>query len=282
MSYRKKHVKNKIHGIKPKKSIFKRLWFWILILFFIIILSAFYAVLFYSGFQVKDILVSGNEKTKALELQSIVLDNINTELVDFWKIRINSHSIFLVDLNKLNKNILEKFPVIEKIKINKNYPQTLALGIEERKPIGAFCGNDNECFLIDGNGIIFEPVSAIPDNLTVVRRTLESSQVFIGEEVVAQNMIDVVSKIQKNLKDNFQIGLKEALIKSSVRLNVETGENWQIYFDLDSGSDINLQLIKLNLLLNTEISQALRKNLYYIDLRPKDRAIICDNEICGG
>jgi hypothetical protein len=83
------------------------------------------------------------------------------------------------------------------------------------------------------------------------------------------------------LKDNFQINLEEALVTSPLRLDVNTSENWRIYFDLGPDSDINLQLTKLNLLLNGGISTASRKTLRYIDLRPKDRAIICDNNTCG-
>ena len=62
---------------------------------------------------------------------------------------------------------------------------------------------------------------------------------------------------------------------------MNTSKNWQIYFDLSSDSDINSQLTKLNLLLNGGISADDMKNLHYIDFRPKDRAIICDNATCG-
>lgn len=282
MSYRKKHVKNKIGRINPKKSIFTRLWFWLVILFFIIILSGLYTVIFYSGLQIKDIIISGNERVSAQELRDFVYENSNTGLIKFWKININSRSILLVDTNKLDKEILKKFPLIEKLQIDKSYPQTLVLGVTERKPLGIFCSADNQCSLVDQNGIAYEPVFVIPENATVIRQALNNSQVFTGEEVVAQNMIDAIYKIQKSLKDNFQIDLKEALVTSPIRLNVKTGENWQIYFDLDNDSDINSQLTKLNLLLSGEISQDSRQSLRYIDLRPKDRAIICDNSTCGG
>ncbi len=282
MSYRKKHVKSKIGKIKPKKSIFKRLWFWITILFLIIIFSVFYIVFFYSGFQVKNILISGNDNIKTQELQDIILNNANTGLVGFWNLKIISKSIFLVNTDKINKEILEKFPIIESLRINKKFPETITLQVAERKPIGVFCNNDNQCFLIDENGIIFEPLLIAPNNFTIVRQTLEDNNIFAGEKIVNQNIITAISKIQKILKDNFQIDLKEALIASSVRLNVTTSENWQIYFDLSPDSDINLQITKLNLLLNGEISSDSRKNLRYIDLRPKDRAIICDNKTCGG
>ncbi|MGA2417812.1 MAG: FtsQ-type POTRA domain-containing protein [Candidatus Staskawiczbacteria bacterium] len=285
MSYRKKHIKSKIHRIRPRKSIFRRLWFWIVILFLIIVLFIFYLVLFYPGLQIKNIVVSGNDKISTQELQDVIFNNANTGLVKFWNFQITSKSIFLFNINKIDKEILEKFPTIEKVTINKKLPQTIMLGVTEREPVGVFCDNNN-CFLIDNNGIVFEPLSTNPANVLIVRQdpkgTPENGQVFTGEDVVAQNIINAISKIQKSLKDNFQIDLKEALVASSVRLNVTTSENWQIYFDLSPESDINLQLTKLNLLLNGGMSADSRKNLRYIDLRPQDRAIICDNKTCGG
>lgn len=281
MSYRKKHVKNKISRIKPRKSIFKRLWFWVLILILLIICSALYFFLFYSGLQVNNIVISGNEKVKTQDLQELVLNNANTGLINIWHIKIVSRSIFLVDTAKLNKEILEKFPVIEKITIDKNLPQTLTLGVVERKPLGVYCNNQEQCFLIDQNGIVFEPISITPEGATIVRQTSDNNQIFTGEEAVAQNIITAISKIKKTLNDNFQINVTDALVSSPLRLNIKTSENWQIYFDLSPDSDINSQLTKLNLLLTSEISQENRKNLRYINLIPKDRGIICDNSTCG-
>lgn len=282
MSYRKSHIKNRIYKTRPRKSIFKKLWFWILLLFLIIILSALYFLLFYPGLQIKNIVISGNEKVSTQDLQNIISNYSNTGLVKFWNFQIISRSIFLVNTDNLDKEILKQFPIIEKIKIDKNFPQTLMLGVTERKPIGIYCTNGGQCFLIDQNGIIFEKLSTNPENLTIVRQVTENGEVFTGENVVSQNVMDAVYKIQKSLKDNFQIDLKEALVASPVRLNVKTNENWQIYFDLSEGFDINFQITKLNLLLNKQNTPADRKNLRYINLIPKDRAIVCDNSICGG
>jgi len=288
MSYRKKHVRNKIYKIRPKKSIFKKIWFWLCLLFLSAVLTSAYFLLFYSGVQIKNIVISGNERIGTEDLKGVILDNAHTDLVDFLNLKIISGSIFLVNTDKLNKEIVKKFPSIEKIEISRQYFQTLNLNVKERQAIGAFCPSANseqaigQCFLIDGNGVIFEQLSINPSNVTIVRQTTDAEQAVIGTQVVAQNVISAIYKIQKNLKDNFQINLSEALVTSPVRLNIMTNENWQIYFDLSANADTNLQLTKLNLLLGGEISAENRKNLYYIDLRPKDRAIICDNKSCGG
>jgi len=286
VSYRRKHIKSKISRIRPKRSVFTRLWFWVISLLLIAILSAAYFVLFYSGFQLKNIIISGNNRVNADDLQEIVYSNSNTGLINFWNIKITSSSIFLINEYKINKIITEKFPEIEKLAINKNLPQTLMLGVTERKPIGVFCDSANKCFLIDGNGIIFGPQVILPVEGTIVRQNLNSilgdGEIFAGEKVIAKEIVNAIYKIQKNLKDNFQINLKEALIASPVRLNVRTSEDWKIYFDLGVDSNINSQLTKLGLLLDGGISEDQIRNLWYIDLRPKDRAIICDNNTCGG
>ena len=252
---------------------------------------------FYSGLQVKNIAISGNEKVKTQDLQELVSNDANIELLSFWNIKIVSRSILFIDSNKINNDILKKYSVVENVRISKKLPETLTLDITERKPIGAFCPSAgastelsrmssgqavDQCFSIDNSGVIFGSAGAVPENTTIVRQLFNSGQVFTGEQVVVENIISAIYKIQKSLKDNFQIDLKEALVTSPIRLNIKTDESWQIYFDLSHDSDINAQITKLNMLLNNEISATGRKLLRYIDLRPKDKAIICDNSVCGG
>ena len=277
-SYRKSHVKNKIHKIKPKKSILRKLWFWLLILFFIIVFSIIYLLVFYPGIQIKNVVVSGNGEIKTQDLQGIILSNDVTGLVKFWDINIISKSIFLINTNQLGKAILDKFPLIEKVTVNKQFPQTITLGITERKPVGVYCNNaadSQQCFLIDQNGVIYEGIDLNLLNIDypVVRQTLQDNNLYTGENVLQQNVIGAISQIQKDLQDNFKINIKDALITSPVRLNVTTDEGWQIYFNLSGDPDISSQITKLNLLLNgTSITPDVRKTLQYIDLRFKDMA----------
>ncbi len=276
MSYRKKHIKGKVQRIKPKKSIFKRLWFWIAILFLIIISSAFYFFLFYSGIQIKDIIISGNQRVSSSDIENLISGDINNKILGI----VDSKSIFLINSDKLNKEILNNFPLIESVKVDKKLPQTLILNITERKPVGVYCQDDNQCFSIDENGIIFEPAE-INSTGFIVRQMANDGQFYIGQLAFEKNIIDLILKVEKSLKDNFQTDIKTAIIASPERLNIQTNENWQIYLDLSPDSDINSQITKLNLLLTNGISADSRKNLRYIDLRPKDRAVVCDNEICG-
>ena len=50
-----------------------------------------------------------------------IFNDVNNKILGI----IDYKSIFLINNDKINKDILEKFPVIEKITINKKLPQTL-------------------------------------------------------------------------------------------------------------------------------------------------------------
>jgi cell division protein FtsQ len=275
MSYRKKHLKNKIHKIKPKKSILMRPIFWVVFTFVIIIVLFVYFLFFYPVLQVRNINISGNEEVKEKDLNNFVTGLINKKFIEFGQFKLTSGSIFLLDTDNVRQKILKEFPVIEDIIINKKLPQTLVIKVNERKQIGVFCNSatgSEQYYSIDQNGVIFELLSFLPENTPVVKQLMMNKEVFTGEEVVNKNIMNLISKIQKNLKENFKIDIKEALITNSLKLDIKTNENWQIYFDINSVSDIDIEIAKLNLLLGGEITPEVRKTLQYIDLRFKDRA----------
>ena len=268
MSYRKRHLKNKIHRIRPKKSIFKKPIFWFLLLFLILISTALYFLLFYQKFQVKNITNSGNEKANEQEIENIVLNETNKKIINFLSFNVTSESIFLVDTENIKKQVLNMFPVIEDVKTDKNFPDSISVQIKERKPFAVFTSQNNEdYFYIDESGVIFEKLQGFPQNMTAIRQLINSVDAVIGKEAVEKNIMKAVSNIKKNLEDKFQIDIREAFISNPLRLDIKTGENWQIYFNLGPDSDINLQITKLNLLLTEKISPQVRKNLEYIDLR---------------
>ncbi len=281
---KKEKLRRRRHQIKPKESIIKKPLFWFSFLFLIAVSTALYFFIFFEKIQITDIKIFGNEKVSVEELKSIVSDKINRKIL--WK---TSKSIFLTRKSKIISEVLNKFPEISEVKIEKGFPNTLILEIKEREPFAIFCSPDTEdsekCFFLDKNGIIFENIT--PDSFSsdkrdflekkLIIRFSESKKEFsLGQEVVGKELLDSILQIQENLKDTFQIDIQEAVVSLPSttynvvqglpeRLDIKTSENWQIYFNLES--DINLQITKLNLLLKEEISPEKRENLEYIDVR---------------
>lgn len=277
MANRRKHIKKKIHAIKPKKSIFKRAVFWYAVLLFIIILAVFYFLLFLPEIQIKNIEISGNEKVDKSSIKEVSESIINKKIIGFYKWSLATKSIFLANLQNINNNILNKFPQIDSVEIKKEFPETLTLKVKERIPVAVFCqsGAIEKCFFIDEKGVIFEELPAVQQGMFIVQQTLNVKNVFVGENVIDKNAMEAILKIEKTLKDNFQINILSALISAPSKLDITTvapqdgvppsGKNWRIYFDLNS--NIGLQAVKMDLLLKNEISPDARKKLQYIDLR---------------
>jgi cell division septal protein FtsQ len=272
MKHRKHHVKNKVQHLKTQKPIFKRAIFWIVILFLIVIFSFLYFFIFSSKFQVSSVIVSGNNNIHSDVLQNITWNNVNKKFITLGNWNLISKSIFLTGPKIITEDILKNFPEIESVKVSKKFPQTITLTVEERSPFAIFCQTyDTKCFYIDKNGIIFTTLDQIPQNVSIIRQAKENEKFEkTGDRVIEKNIMDIISKIKRDLKDNFQVDIKSAMVTTPFRLNIETSENWQIYFNLESETD--LQITKMNALLKDEIPAISRATLQYIDLRFKDRA----------
>lgn len=272
MSYRKHHIKNKINFIKPKVNIFKCAWFWYSILAGVVLATAVYFLVFFSGFFVSEIKISGNQKISTQALSQLVENNVLHKFVDFGWVKIYSKSIFLVNTKAISKEAVKNFPAIEKIIVKRHFFKTISVDIQERSPIGVFCNKNEDCFLVDASGVIFEAVNNIPENTFIVRQEVSDNLPMLGEQAVDKNILASIAKAEKSLKDNYGVNIVQAVISSPIRLDLTTSEGWKVYLSTEAGADINAQLSNMLLLLGGEITPAIRENLEYIDLRYKNRA----------
>lgn len=274
MSYRKHHVKAKIKKLKPKKSILKNKWFWggVLFVFFLWIIIYFY--FFSSLFFISKINVLGNNDIKSDDIIQISENSITKKIFSVGSWQVVSKSIFLVNTKNIQQEIKNKFSKIEEVLVQKKLFQTLNIKIKEKSAVAIFCNKlgilSENCYFIDKEGIIFEELQELQNDFVVIKKTDLSDKDYIGQKVVDQNIINMILKVQKILKDNYNVDITDALITSPLRLNITTAEKWQIYLATDF--DIDMQITKLNLLLKEEIAVNVRQKLQYIDLRFKDRA----------
>jgi len=270
----------KSYRIKKRKSLFRNRFFWLAVLFLIISVGIFYLVCFCPIFQVEDINISGNfpfakasaDKQKILfsEIKKIIEEKVSQKILF-----LPSKSIFLIDLNQIDKPLLERFPQIDKVNLERKLPSTLIVEIKERFPFGVCCqalpsfpsenlgGQVENCFYIDKEGIIFEEN---PQRAGLVIKSEEKrTRAFLGEKVAEKELLESIFEIQRKLKENLKIDIEEFIIFEKEKISAKTFEGWGIYFN--PKSDINWQLTKLSLVLEKEIPSERQKELEYIDLR---------------
>ena len=252
----------KPYRVKRKKSIFKSRFFWLGILFFILAGVIFYFLFFSSFFQIKQIIVTGEEKVSKEDIKAVIESNLEKKFLFFL-----TKSIFLVDLGQMRRDILNNFPQIAEVEIYRGFPDTLDILLVERFGLATWCQQEDHCFSLDIKGIIFEETET-KENLPKIIDG-ENKTYILGEKVIEKDYLDKILRIQKFFQEELKLGIKE-FIAFSQRLNLRMAEGFEIYFD--PREDINWQLTKLNLVLKEKIPFERRKDLEYIELRFDDLA----------
>ncbi len=255
----------KPYRIKNRKSIWRSQIFWNSVLLLIILGLTFYLFLFSQLFQIKELIITGNQKVSRKDIEAIVENTLEKKAL-FLKTR----SIFLTNFTEINNLLLKEFTQIENISLKRNFPDVIEIKIRERKAVAVF-SQDEDYFLLDKWGIIFEPLSndilkegelfqkPIITNLTL------PTEIKLGEKAIAKDVLEQILDIEISLSKNLKIPLNEMVLVSKQRLEVLTKEGWQIYFNLEK--DLNWQIAELITVLEEKISLQRRKNLKYIDLR---------------
>ena len=256
MKYRKPY------RIKRKKSILKNRFFWLGILILIFWGTIIYFLFFSKFFQIKEIRISGNLRVSDEEIKNKIGENLESKI--FF---LPTKSIFLLDSKKIKEEILKQFPQIFDLKINRQFPQTLNINLIERKEVAIFCF-EKECFLLDGEGIIFQK-SELGESLVKISEGQIEKIPELGERVIEKDYLDDILKIQKYVQEELKIEI-EGFTVFERRLDLKTKEGWEIYFD--PREDINWQLTKLSAVLKEKIPSERRKDLEYIELRFGDLA----------
>ena len=252
----------KPHRIKRKKSILKSRFFWLTILILIFLGSFFYFLFFSSFFQVKNIFISGAEKTSSGEIKNFVQNKLEKKIL-FLKTK----TIFLINLNQIKKEVLKNFPPVAEIEIRRKFPNTFSIVLVERSPLANFCQNE-KCFLLDNKGIIFEEIEPQTNLIKIIDGQKEKMP-KLGEQMIERDYLEKILKIQKFFQEELKLEIKEFIVFPQ-RLNLRMVEGFEIYFD--PRADIDWQLTKLNSVLKEKIPPEKRKDLEYIELRFGDLA----------
>jgi len=236
-----------------RKTFLKKKGFW----FFVLGLAGFCGVVYVLFF-------SGLLKIKTFEIRSTVPVNeqgIGAILEAKLSKGFLGNSFLFFDSDKTEKEILRVFPEIKKAQVKKRL-QKIIVWIEKRNPALVICFQTKEnCFLVDTEAIIFEKAGA--SNLPLILSS--SLKKNFLEQAFPKNIWVQIEEISSFFQGQFNLAVAEFELENERFLKAKTQQGWYAYFDLQS--DLKLDLVKLRLLLENEITPEQQKTLEYIDLR---------------
>lgn len=263
MAYRplKKHPKIKI---KPKRQLW-RWWrskpFWAVVLTGVICGVAAYNIFFSPFFQIGEVLIYSNSK---VGFEPTFLTTVARTELSRNVLFLNTRSIFLLSPDKIEKKILENFPSLAKVEVKRKWPDAIALLVQEREAKAVWC-SQSACFLIDGEGVIFE--EALDNfNQLIIRHPEYSKEVNLGKQVLSEQEMAEILTLRDALRNELQMDIPELAIVSPERINVLTPDGWEAYFNFPV-DDLQWQIMRLKLVLQEQIPAERKPELKYIDLR---------------
>jgi len=249
--------------IRKKQPFFKKKYFFPTFFGFVFSVLIVYLLVFSSFFQIENIVISGNDKTQKNEILDVIENKIKKTMFSY-----STKSIFLADINEIKKTALNSFPLIDELEIKRSFPKSLNVIVIERLGIAVFCNDDENCFLLDQEAVIFEPLTG-ESELPRIEKLNNEKQFQLGEQIIEGDLVLKILKVFSVLTE-LDIKTEKALIVSNERINVLTDEDWEIYFNPEK--DLNWQLAKLEALLKEHVPLEERNNLDYVELRFGDLA----------
>jgi cell division septal protein FtsQ len=234
-----------------KKPFYKKKGFWFLI-FSVFFFSFLVWFLFFSQFFLLENL-SSNEKEIENFLKSKSKENFLKKELNF---------LFLLNWEKIKKEILEKFPEVKNAKLKILEFKKFEVEIEKRKGVLNFC-NTQRCFVLDEKGIAFREEK----NETLPQIEGEK-EVALKSEVFPEKLVQGILQIKNDFE---KMGIKIEKMKiEEDRLEILVDKGYLVIFDPDK--EIPFQLKKFEIGIKN-ISQEKLEKLEYIDLRFSNFAV---------
>jgi len=251
----KKQISKKRLKIRKRKSFWKSKTFWLSLLFVSLLFGLAYFLVFSSPLQIKEIKISGNQRIDSEKIERLINNQVEKNF--FFKTK----SILLTSGKAIRGLLLEEFPEIGKVKITRRLPASLVIEIEERKTFATFCQPSGNCFNADNQGIAFERTTKRQGLMVDLK---EESEIVLSKKFIEPEKIQAILKIKDGLEKRLDIEVKRLLFFDE-RINVETGQGFEIYFTLESS--IEDQIFNLEMLAKEKIKPEEVAKLEYIDLR---------------
>jgi len=258
--------------IRARKSRFQRRFFGIGLLFIILVVLLGY-VFFFTGLLVIDnVEILGAKKIEQEEVMNLVEEFIPRSIL-FWEVT----NIVLLPTQDIEQKLIEVFPEIRSVHVEKKFPHSITVTIQERRGVAIWCRDEEwqECFALDADGIVFERRN--PGEFLPLLNFVDPVQVRLGENIIEEELLEHVLDFHGRVRRFLTFGDEEIRIVlynivSGTRVNVKTSEHWDIY--INPKKNIEWQVEKLRAVFKKNIPPERRGELEYIDLRFGDQAFI--------
>jgi cell division septal protein FtsQ len=238
----------------------------------VIFVSVVVYIVFFSPFmQVTKFEISGNQELATEELRSQSESIFNGTYLGF----IPKNNYILFPTGKIILSLKDKFKKINEVETTKTFPDTFLLKITERKSLLVWCVKDDDCYLMDENGIAYNKVDfsapEVVQNHLIKVSDLSSEGIYVGEKVITDEYLKYLMGISDQLKSQVDISIGEQYATPtavSEEIDVSTQEGTRILFSTQFPLENAVKGLKIFL---QKRPQSKLSEFEYIDLRSENK-----------
>jgi cell division septal protein FtsQ len=226
-----------------------------------------YGVYWFLGWdtvQVSNIAVAGQVSLSPDDL----IKKTRQEIIRTQKPWYAASNILLAPAGRIENSLIQAYPRIKSVSIEKALPDTLNITIEEREPYWKVCF-ESECRGVSDDGVVIDKVSTATDYpiLDLGRNPVA------GEELVTAEEREWFQLIQSQIEEQLQ--QKPVRLKAEVKVEEEI-KVLHVYLDddtyvlLDDETDLPYQIVALGVVYDSLPEKEKLQKSYY-DIRVKKR-----------
>lgn len=272
---RKTYIKNCTGddcGVERKKShkLFLRVSFYGLSLVFICLMI--YMLFFSIEMQINKVEIIGTRELDESEIKTLVEDHLKGKYLNL----LSKNNYLLASGSIIHRELTDKYKKIRNVSVEKKFPDTIKINIDEHDSLMVWCKRESECYLLDEDGVAYNSADfnspELMQNKLLQINDQSSADVTVGTKIMEQDyeqyLLNIKTELEKlniNIEDTFSTPSRmaeEIQVKSINGFNI----NFSTQFTLDSA------MKTLSAVLKKEIPKEKIAELEYIDLRSEYKA----------
>lgn len=184
--------------------------------------------------------------------------------------RLRGQNIFMVDLNRLHREIRSMFPQIYDLSVERRFPDGIHINARRRDPFAQVLINQNY-FTVDDEGVVIfidhKPFAKYP---LIINTHLEKRRVVLGTKLATEEIKTAVTVIKAFFSNNLlsKYPISNVDVDNLSKVSFKIGPLLEIILDKEDVA------VKLELLVSLISQKKLDfREIKYIDLRFKEPVV---------
>lgn len=254
---------------REEPSVFFRVAYFFMLAVFLGVTA--YALIFSSFMRINYLNLEGTKELGYEEVYAKAEALMDGKYLDVFP----RNNFILISKKKVQGVLLDEFKKIRSVAVEKKFPDTINIKIEERDALIIWC-TKGPCYIIDEGGFAYAGADfdsdELKENNLVKLVDISAKPVTIGEQVLDEEYVKFIFSVREAFQENLSLDVSNEYVtkyRISGEVEVKTGEGWDIYLNSQLPLEKSVRTIKA--FLEKEIDEEARKRLEYLDLRVENK-----------